>query len=109
MSYFVNNFSKFETINKINMKSWKTTVTGLIVFLPVAMDAILEAYNSGAFTSKSGLQLFVAVGAIVLARLAKDYDVTGVKKENSLISDTAKNIVADIDTEDIAGGGQKNT
>lgn len=78
------------------MKNWRTTVAGLIVFLPVAMDAILEAYNAGAFTSKSGLQLFVAIGAIIIARLAKDHNVTGGTKP-----------VVSSD-EPIGGGGVKN-
>jgi len=80
------------------MKNWRTTVAGLIVGLPVAMQAILEAYTAGYFTDKTGLQLFAALGLIVLARLSKDHNVTG-----------SSNPVADLPPEEpIEGGGVKN-
>jgi len=77
------------------MKNWRTTLAGLIIGLPVAMQAILEAYTSGAFTDKTGMQLFVSIGLIVLARLSKDHNVTGGN-------------VAQNSSEEIPGGGTKN-
>jgi len=62
------------------MRNWRTTIAGLIVGLPVAVQAILEAYTAGAFTDKTGLQLFAAIGLIVLARLSKDHNVTGTSQ-----------------------------
>ena len=59
------------------MKNWKTTLAGMIVGLPIAMQAILEAYTAGYFTDKTGMQLFASIGLIILARLSKDHNVTG--------------------------------
>ena len=62
------------------MKNIKTTLAGLMVGLPVAADALIAAYNSGAFTGKSGLQLAAAVGIVLLGLVSKDHDVTGGTK-----------------------------
>ena len=70
------------------MKNWRTTIAGLIVGLPVAVQAILEAYTTGAFTDKTGLQLFAAIGLIVLARLTKDHNVSGTSETQSFIGGT---------------------
>ena len=59
------------------MKNWRTTLAGIIVGLPIAMQAILEAYTAGYFTDKTGMQLFASIGLIILARLSKDHNVTG--------------------------------
>ena len=59
------------------MKSWKTTLSGLFVGVPVAIDALMKAYVAGAFNSKSGLQLVCAIGVILLGLYAKDNNVTG--------------------------------
>ena len=61
------------------MKSIKTTLAGLAVGLPVAADALMTAYNAGAFTGKNGLQLAAAIGIVILGLVSKDHDVTGVK------------------------------
>jgi hypothetical protein len=59
------------------MKNWKTTLAGFIAGLPVAIDAIMKAYDAGAFTGKTGLQLVAAVGVILFGLWAKDHNVTG--------------------------------
>lgn len=75
-------------------KNWRTTLAGLIVGLPIAMQAILEAYTAGYFTDKTGMQLFASIGLIILARLSKDHNVTGGIQTTS--------------DEPIQGGGTKN-
>lgn len=59
------------------MKSWKTTIAGLLTGLPVALDAIVQAANSGAFTGKTGGQLVVGIGLVVFGAISKDHNVTG--------------------------------
>jgi len=54
------------------MKNWKTTLAGLLASLPIAIDALITAYNAGAFTDKSGGQLLVAIGIALFARFAQD-------------------------------------
>lgn len=61
------------------MKNWRTTLAGYAVSLPFLIDALIQAFNSGYFTEKTGWQLFASIGAIVLATLAKDHNVTGGK------------------------------
>ena len=59
------------------MKSWKTTLSGLLVGLPVAADALIKAYEAGSFTGKTGMQLLVAIGLVLLGLFSKDNNVTG--------------------------------
>ena len=59
------------------MKSWKTSLSGLLVGLPVAVDAIIKAYEAGAFTGKTGMQLIAAIGIVLLGLFSKDNNVTG--------------------------------
>lgn len=59
------------------MKSWKTTLAGLAAGVPVAIDALVQAYNSGAFTDKSGVQLLAGIGLVLLGLVSKDHNVTG--------------------------------
>ncbi len=59
------------------MKNWKTTIAGLIAGVPLAADALFTAYSQGAFTGKSGMQLFAAIGIILLGLISKDHNVTG--------------------------------
>jgi len=54
------------------MKNWKTTLAGLITGLPLLIDALIQAYNAGAFTDKSGNQLFLAIGVVLIGYLASD-------------------------------------
>ena len=56
------------------MKDWKTTLSGLLVALPIGIDALIQAYNAGAFTEKTGLQLVVTIGIILWAAYTKDKD-----------------------------------
>ena len=54
------------------MKNWKTTLAGLIAGLPIAIDAIMQAYTSGYFTDKSGWQLVASISFIILGVILKD-------------------------------------
>lgn len=59
------------------MASIKTTIAGLITGLPVAIYALIQAYNAGTFTGKTGFQLVAAIGLILLGLFSKDYNTTG--------------------------------
>ena len=54
------------------MKNWKTTVTGVLAGLPLLIDALIQAYNAGAFTGKSGSQLALSIALIVIGYILKD-------------------------------------
>ena len=60
------------------MKNWRTSLVGLIGGLPLLIDALVQAYNSGYFTDKTGVQLWISIALIVLSLLAKDKNITGV-------------------------------
>lgn len=62
------------------MKNWKTSAAGLIAGLPIAIDALVQAYNTGTFNGKSGGQLALAIGLVLLGLLSKDHNVTGASK-----------------------------
>jgi hypothetical protein len=62
----------------IKMKNFKTSLAGLLAGIPFIVDALLEAYNAGAFTGKSGLQLVAAIGVVLLGLYSKDHDVKGL-------------------------------
>ena len=64
------------------MKNFKTTIAGLLVGLPTLIDALLTAYNTGAFDGKNTIQLISGIGVILLGWLAAD------KKKN--VNATAK-------------------
>jgi len=52
------------------MKNYKTTLAGLIAGLPLLIDALIQAYNAGAFTDKSGNQLLLAIRWLLMVYLA---------------------------------------
>ena len=54
------------------MKNLKTTLAGLLTGLPLLIDALIQAYNAGAFTGKSGSQLVLAIGLVLIGYLASD-------------------------------------
>ena len=54
------------------MKNLKTTLAGLITGLPLLIDALIQAYNTGAFTDKSGSQLLLAIGLVTIGWMASD-------------------------------------
>lgn len=54
------------------MKNWRTTLLGLIGGLPFAIEAIVDAYNSGYFTDKAGWQLAGSVIFAILMAIIKD-------------------------------------
>jgi len=62
----------------IKMKNFKTSIAGLLAGVPFIVDALVEAYNAGAFTGKSGLQLVAAIGVVLLGLYSKDHDVKGL-------------------------------
>jgi len=59
------------------MKSWKTTLAGLVTGALPIIDAIDKAYTAGAFTGKSGGELLMGIGIIIFGVVSKDHDVTG--------------------------------
>ena len=54
------------------MKNIKTTLAGIVAGLPLLIDALVQAYNAGAFTGKSGSQLFLSIALIVIGYILKD-------------------------------------
>ena len=54
------------------MKNLKTTLAGLLTGLPLLIDALIQAYNNGTFTDKSGSQLLLAIGLVLMGYLASD-------------------------------------
>lgn len=54
------------------MRNWKTTFSGLLVAIPIGIDALIQAYNGGAFTEKTGMQLVITIGIILWATYTKD-------------------------------------
>jgi hypothetical protein len=73
--------------------SWKTTLAGIIAGLPVALDAIITAYNAGTFTGKSGSELALGIGAVLIGAFAKDHDVTGGTKANKAVTNPSSSVV----------------
>jgi len=62
------------------MKDLKTTIAGLIAGIPMMIDALIQAYNLGTFTDKSGIQLALSIGLVLLAYFASDK----TNKDNSV-------------------------
>ena len=54
------------------MKNLKTTLAGIVAGLPLLIDALIQAYNAGAFTGKSGSQLVLSIALIVIGWFLKD-------------------------------------
>ena len=54
------------------MKNIKTTLAGIVAGLPLLIDALVQAYNAGAFTGKSGSQLILSIALIVIGWFLKD-------------------------------------
>jgi len=54
------------------MKNIKTTVAGIVAGLPLLIDALIQAYNAGAFTGKSGSQLVLSIALIIIGYVLKD-------------------------------------
>lgn len=74
------------------MKNWRTTLLGLIGGLPFAIEAIVDAYNSGYFTDRSGWQLVGSIAFTVLMAIIKD-----PKKNNPDLGIEKKQGYAEID------------
>jgi hypothetical protein len=54
------------------MKNFKTTLAGIVAGLPLLIDALIQAYNAGAFTGKSGSQLVLSIALIIIGYILKD-------------------------------------
>jgi hypothetical protein len=54
------------------MKNFKTTLAGIVAGLPLLIDALVQAYNAGAFTGKSGSQLALSIALIIIGYILKD-------------------------------------
>lgn len=55
------------------MKSWKTTLAGLLTGMPVIISAVMDAYNSGQFVGKTAVQIFIAIGIILMGYVSADH------------------------------------
>jgi len=75
----INNIQNSIIMNTANT-SWKTTLAGILTGLTPIIYAILDAYNSGAFTGKNGEQVAIGIGLIAIGVLSKDKDKTGATK-----------------------------
>lgn len=64
------------------MKNWRTTLAGLVLSAYPIIDAVMQAYTAGYFTDKTGGQLWMGIGFIILGVLAKDHNVSGTKSQN---------------------------
>jgi hypothetical protein len=62
----------------IKMKNVKTSLAGLLAGIPFLIDALMQAYNAGTFTNKSGTQLLCSIGLVLLGLYSKDHDVKGI-------------------------------
>ena len=58
------------------MLNWKTTLSGFLTGMPIAIDALITAYQSGMFDEKSGMQLMLGIGLVLIGSLSKDHNVT---------------------------------
>jgi MFS family permease len=61
------------------MRNWRTTIAGFVLSVYPIVDAVMQAYTAGYFTDKTGSQLWMGIGFIVLGVLAKDHNVSGAK------------------------------
>ena len=59
------------------MKSWKTTVAGLLAGGALVAKALFAAYTAGTFNGESGFALVIGIGVVALGALAKDHNVSG--------------------------------
>lgn len=64
------------------MKNWRTTLAGIALAAYPIIDAIIQAYTAGYFTDKTGSQLWLGIGFIVLGVLSKDHNVSGTKSQS---------------------------
>lgn len=81
------------------MKNWRTTLAGIALSAYPIIDSVMQAFNAGYFTDKTGMQLWLGVGFIIFGVLAKDHNVSGSKPNNT---------TAEGEEEPIRGGGTKN-
>jgi len=58
------------------MVNWKTTLSGFVTGFPIAIDALVTAYQSGMFDEKSGMQLMLGIGLVLIGAYSKDHNVT---------------------------------
>lgn len=73
-------------MNNILGANWRTSLAGIVAGAGTAIDALLTAYQQGAFTGKQGGELAIAIAIILLGVFSKDKSVTGgtvVNTENN--------------------------
>ena len=54
------------------MKNLKTTLAGIVAGLPLLIDALVQSYNIGAFTGKTGVELVLSIALIIIGYILKD-------------------------------------
>ncbi len=59
----------------------KTTLAGLLAGGIPIITALITAYQTGAFTGKTGEQVAMGVAIIIFGIVSKDYNVTGGTKQ----------------------------
>lgn len=59
------------------MKSWKTTLAGLLAGGALVAKALLAAYTAGTFNGETGITLVIGICVVALGALAKDHNVSG--------------------------------
>lgn len=59
------------------MSNWRTTLVAALAGLGLAVDAIQQAFQAGAFTGKTGTNLSIAICIVLIGAFAKDKQVTG--------------------------------
>lgn len=75
------------------LTSWKTTLGGLLAGLPIGIDAIVQAANGGALVGKTGAQLLLAIGLILLGAYSKDHNVTGGTTPNTAVTNPPSPVI----------------
>ena len=75
------------------LTSWKTTLAGILAGLPIGIDAIVQAANGGALVGKTGAQLLLAIGLILIGAYSKDHDVTGGTKPNTAVTNPTSTVI----------------
>jgi hypothetical protein len=59
------------------MKSWKTTLAGVITGGGFIIDAVMDAAQAGTFNGKHGKELALGIVLVIWGAIQKDHNVTG--------------------------------
>ena len=52
-------------------------MAGFLTGFPVIIDSLATAYTAAQFEGKSGLQLMIGIGVVLIGAYAKDHNVSG--------------------------------